>query len=135
MTKEEFLTVVDWKSPRRKDLAKANSEDDVKDATQTAFSTKNARVKICVLTTLDGVGYPMASAILHLACKDVPLLDVRALATLGLEKPTSYDFRFWNDYCVAVFAIAGASKLSLRVIDRALWSYGGTILKRRATVT
>jgi hypothetical protein len=124
MTKEEFLTIVEWKSPRRKGLAEDNTAADIKDATKNAFSTTNARVRIGVLTTLGGVGYPMASAILHLVCKDVPLLDVNALAALGVKTPSSYSFQFWNAYCAYVLAIAEKSLLPLRTIDRALWSFG-----------
>lgn len=104
--------------------AEANTPGDIKDATHSAFSTTNARVRIGVLMTLSGVSYPMASAILHLVCKDVPLLDVNALAAFGVKKPSSYSFQFWNAYCAAVFAIAGKSSLPLRTIDRALYIFG-----------
>jgi hypothetical protein len=126
MKKEEFLAVVQWKSPRPKRWAENNSDEDIEDATKSAFSTTNARVRIGVLTTLSGVSYPMASAILHLACKDVPLLDVRALAALDVKRPSSYSFQFWNAYCAAVLAIADKSGLPLRSIDRALWNFGKT---------
>jgi hypothetical protein len=124
MTKEEFLTVVTWKSPRPKRWAEANTPGDIRDATHSAFSTTNARVRIGVLMTLSGVSYPMASAILHLVCKDVPLLDVNALAALDVKKPSSYSFQFWNAYCAAVLAIAGKSSRPLRTIDRALYIFG-----------
>jgi hypothetical protein len=124
MTKEEFLTVTMWKSPRPKRSLEENTADDIKDATHSAFSTTNARVRIGVLMTLRGVSYPMASAILHLVCKDVPLLDVNALAALDMKKPSSYSFQFWHSYCTEVLLIAGKSSLPLRRIDRALWSFG-----------
>ena len=75
MTKEEFLTVTMWKSPRPKHRLEENTADDIKDATHSAFSTTNARVRIGVLMTLRGVSYPMASAILHLVCKEVVLVS------------------------------------------------------------
>ena len=119
MTKEEFLTVATWKSPRPKRWLEDNTDDDIKDATHSAFSTTNARVRIGVLTTLRGVSYPMASAILHLVCKDVPLLDVNALAALRVGKPSSYSFQFWNAYCAAVLVIAGkARRRFARLIGR-----------------
>jgi hypothetical protein len=124
MTKDEFLTLVEWKSPRPKRWAESNTAADVEAATRSAFCTTNARVRIGVLMTLRGVSYPMASAILHLVCKDVPLLDVWALAALDVEKPSSYSFEFWNAYCTAVLSIAEKCLLPLRTIDRALWSYG-----------
>ena len=124
MTKEESLTVTTWKSRRPKRWLEDNTADDIKDATQSAFSTTNARVRIGVLMTLQGVSYPMASAILHLVCKDVPLLDVNALAALNEKKPPSYTFQFWNVYCAELLKIAGKSSLPLRTIDRALWMFG-----------
>jgi hypothetical protein len=124
MTREEFLTIVDWKSPRPMRWAEANTADDIEDATRCAFATTSARVRIGVLTTLSGVSYPMASAILHLVCKDVPLLDERALAAFGVGGRSSYTFTFWNAYCAAVLQIADESHLPLRTIDRALWIFG-----------
>jgi hypothetical protein len=124
MTKKDFLTVVEWKAARSKGYAAKNDPDDIREATQIAFSSPHARVRFGVLMTLSGVAYPMASAILHLVCKDVPLLDVNALAALGVEKPPSYNFIFWNAYCSFVLTIAEKSALSLRTIDRALWAYG-----------
>jgi hypothetical protein len=105
MKKEEFLAVVQWKSPRPRRWAEDNTDDDIEDASKSAFSTTNGRVRIGVLMTLRGVSYPMASAILHLVWKDVPLLDVNALAALSVKKPSSYSFQFWNAYCAAALAI------------------------------
>jgi hypothetical protein len=124
LTKEEFLTIAHWKSPRPKRWAQDNSDTDIKDASQSALSTTDARVRMGVLTTLSGVSYPTASAILHLVCKDVPLLDFRALAAFNVNPPSSYGFLFWAAYCVEIFKIKNQCPMSLRVIDRALWCYG-----------
>jgi hypothetical protein len=84
----------------------------------------DARVQIERLIRLSGVKYPVASAILHLVRKDLPIVDVNALAAFGLKRRANYNFQFWNAYCDAVRAIVKESRLSYRTVDRALWSYG-----------
>ena len=123
MTMDEFRTIALWKSPRPKRWIDLNTPEDVHEATQGAFSTPNPYVRIGSLLTLSGVKYPMASAILHLVKKDVPLLDVNALAALNVGI-SSYDFRFWKAYCDKVAGIQVQTSLSFRTIDRALWEFG-----------
>lgn len=124
MTRGEFLKIAMWKSPRPRKWYEDNSYGKIKSATKAAFSTRNSRVKIERLIELSGVNYPVASAILHLACNNVPILDVNALAAFGLERRTNYDFQFWSAYCDAVKEIVRESGLSYRIVDRALWTYG-----------
>jgi hypothetical protein len=124
MTRGEFLKIAMWKSPRPKKWYEDNSYGRIKSATKAAFSTRNSRVKIERLIQLSGVNYPVASAILHLACNNVPILDVNALAAFGLERRANYDFQFWSAYCDAVKEIVRESGLSYRIVDRALWTYG-----------
>ena len=124
MEREEFLQVVDWKSARRRKAAADNTQDEIKNATRSAFATTDARVRMGVLTTLSGVGYPMASAILHLVCKDAPLMDVWALCAFGVKVPSSYRFPFWVAYSSAVSELQKKCAKPLRTIDQALWSYG-----------
>ncbi len=131
MTRGDFLKVTRWKSPRPKKWYEANSNGKIKSATRTAFASTDARVKIERLIKLSGVNYPVASAILHLVCEDVPIVDVNALAAFGLERRTNYNFQFWNAYCDAVRAIVKKSGLSYRIVDRALWSYGKVLRDRR----
>lgn len=124
LTKESFLDLCRWKSPRLLGHAKSNSASFIKEATTVAFATEHEELKMGALTALAGVGYPMASAILHLVHIDnYPLLDFRALWSLGIAKPPQYNFRFWWSYVEACRKIAKESKLDMRTIDRALWQY------------
>ena len=54
------------------------------------------------LLALDGVGVPTASALLHFAFpSDYPMLDVRALESLGRRGRTEYSVSFWCATSVA----------------------------------
>ncbi|MFN8246588.1 MAG: hypothetical protein U0T56_09435 [Ferruginibacter sp.] len=63
-TKEQLLMILKWKSPRPLRQYELNDKDSIKEITSLAFATKNERLRIHILTTLDGVSYPAASAIL-----------------------------------------------------------------------
>lgn len=124
-TKEDLIEVCYWKTPRSKPLVESNSEGYIKEVTRTALSTSDERLRIEVLTLLAGVGWPTASVLLHFGHSDwYPILDFRALWSLGIEKPPAiYDFAFWwqyNQYCRQIAAETG---VSMRILDRALWQY------------
>jgi len=124
LTKKSFLDLCRWKSPRLLGHAKSNSPSFIKEATAVAFSTKHEELKMGALTALSGVGYPMASAILHLVHENqYPLLDFRALWSLGIEKPPQYNFRFWWAYVEACRSIASEAGKDMRMVDRALWQF------------
>jgi len=109
------LTLADWKSPRIGGHI----------ATRFALSTPSERLRIESLTLLHGVAYPMASVILHFCHRDpYPILDVRALWSLGTEEPSSgYTFDFWLRYTTTCRDFAAAAGCDLRTLDRALWGY------------
>ena len=61
--------------------------------TRAAFFARSERVRVEVLQVLHGVKFPTASALLHLWHRDpYPIIDFRALWTLGLEPPKQYSF-------------------------------------------
>jgi hypothetical protein len=92
--------------------------------TQTALGTRNEQLRIEVLTLLRGVSWPTASAILHFACEDpYPILDYRALWTLGVDAPSQYDFELWWSYTECCRALARKYGVTMRALDRALWQY------------
>jgi hypothetical protein len=95
-TRDEFLTVARWKSPRSRRLCEENHESEVKAATQLELSTLDERKRVESLTRLRGVDYPTASVLLHLAHRDpYPIIDFRALWSLSVETPpTTYSFTF-----------------------------------------
>ena len=68
---------------------------------------------------------PTASVLLHLAHRDpYPILDVRAIWSLGVEKqPSSYSFEFWWAYTAKCRSLAMEAGIPMRVLDRALWQF------------
>lgn len=66
----------------------------------------------------------MASVILHFVHPDpYPVLDFRALGSLGVKAPSEYSFPFWEEYTRFCREATGDLKLSMRQLDRALWAY------------
>jgi predicted RNase H-like nuclease len=124
-TRDEFLTVARWKSPRSRRLCEENDEAAVKAATQLALSTPDERQRIEALTQLHGIDYPTASVLLHLAHPDPhPIIDFRALWSLGVETPPSgYSFTYWRAYTQACRSLATDAGVRMRTLDRALWQF------------
>ena len=92
--------------------------------TEVALSTGCEQLRVESLTLLRGVHWPTASAILHFCHADpYPVLDVRALWSLGVERPPPYAFDFWHAYTLACRKIARRARVSMRDLDRALWQY------------
>lgn len=124
-TKDEFLQFCEWKSPRARPHYQANSTEYVEAVTQIALSTGVERLRIDVLMLLAGVRLPTASALLHFAHPDpYPIYDVRALEALGVERSYTTDtFDFWWAYTCFCRQLAQKNRVSMRVLDRALWQY------------
>ncbi len=113
-----------WKSPRIRSRVASNSDELTTEATRVALSTNSEELRIKVLLALFGVGWPVASVILHLChCEDYPILDFRALWSLQTPVPKQYTFEFWNAYTACCRRLAQKHSLSMRDLDRALWQY------------
>jgi len=125
LTKKDFLEICCWKSTRPKKWAEQNSEEFIKEISTIALSAHSEKIHIGILTLLQGVLYPTASAILHIVHKKpYPILDFRALWSLGLDKlPYDYTYKFWINYTTTCRELAKFSGLSMRTVDRALWQY------------
>ena len=124
-TLDEFLKVALWKSPRSKSRCAKNTSSTVEEATGVALRTSDERLRIGVLTLLDGVQLPTASVLLHLGHADpYPIIDYRALWSLSVDPPPAfYSFAFWEAYTRACRSLAAAAGVSMRTLDRALWQY------------
>jgi hypothetical protein len=123
-TKQEFLAICRWKTPRSKSRVQRNPQGFIQAVTQTALSTTDERLRIEVLTLLEGVGWPTASVILHFCHSEpYPILDFRALWSLGVDVPPVYKFDFWWEYTCHCRELAEAANVSMRTLDRALWQY------------
>ena len=124
-TREEFLTVTRWKTPRSRSRCERNSAVFVEEVTAIALRASDERLRIGVLILLQGVEMPTASVLLHLAHPDpYPILDYRALWSLGIEKPpAACSFEFWQEYTRTCRSLAKQARVSMRTLDRALWQY------------
>jgi hypothetical protein len=77
-----------------------------------------------VLRSLAGVEWPTASVILHFCDRrPYPILDYRALWSLGYRKPPAYTFAFWMAYTRFTRELSQATGHSMRTVDKALWQY------------
>ena len=124
LTKPDLLAVCRWKSPRALPLVRRNSPGEVREATAWALGTPHERLRIGALLMLHGVSWPMGSAVLHFFHSDpYPVLDVRAVWSLGLAPGPGYTFDFWWTYVRACRELSRRLGLSMRTVDRALWQY------------
>jgi len=124
LTRDHFLTLARWKSPRPGPLCARNEPGFVETVTRAAVATTDERFRIEVLRLLQGVDWPTASAILHLGSTEpYPLLDVRALWSLGHDTKPPYTFDLWWAYTTFTRGLAEAQGVSMRTLDRALWKF------------
>ncbi len=125
-TKPDFLAICRWKSPRIIRLCEDNSEEFIRCVTESALTTPCEELRIKAPTLLRGVQWPVASVLLHFAHEDpYPILDFRALWSLGwdLDSQRDFNFEFWFAYVQFCRNLAHKSGVSMRELDRALWQY------------
>ena len=123
-TRDELLALCEWKSPRSRARCAANPAALVEEATRLAFEARSEELRVGVLMLLDGVSWPTASAILHFCHPDpYPILEYRALWSLGVDAPASYTFGLWWGYTAACRELAAKLRIGMRELDRALWQY------------
>ncbi len=128
-TKEEFLKMGMWKSPRPKKHYLKNSDEKVISISRKVFSTKFEKRRIELLTSLNGVSIPAASAILTLTDpENYGVIDIRVWQILYLYgsvkvKPTgtNFDFNNWYNYLMKLRYYAKKFKVSARDIERTIF--------------
>lgn len=124
LRRREFLILCEWKTPRSKPKCARNPESRIREATRLALATTDDRAKIGILRLLEGVEWPTASVILHFCDRlPYPILDYRALWSLGYANPPTYTFDFWWAYTRFMRELARRTKWSMRDLDRSLWQY------------
>jgi hypothetical protein len=124
LTSEEFLELRKWKTPRSRKLCERNSGDLIREATGIALSAHCEELRIGTLLVLNGVSWPTASVILHFWHKDpYPILDLRALWSIGWDEPSTYTFDFWLKYTEFCRKMTKRNNVRMRILDRALWQY------------
>ena len=124
LTKDEFLEICEWKTKRSKSLCARNDAFTIETVSRAALATSDEALKINLLRTLAGVQWPTASALLHFSDeRPYPILDYRALWSLGYATPPHYTMPFWLEYLAYTRGLAKRLKQDIRTIDRALWQY------------
>jgi hypothetical protein len=126
LTRDDFIKIGLWKSkrPRKHYESPENSNKFVREITGIAFHSKNEKVTIEALTLIHGCNYPLASVILHFKFPNrYPILDFRALWSLGIKQPKKYTFDFWWNYTRKIRKLSKSLRLDIRTIDKALWWY------------
>lgn len=124
LLRDEFLELCRWKTPRSQPRCAENGEDYVREISRIALAATNEELKIRVLLLLAGVSWPTASVILHFCDRGpYPILDVRALWSVGVRRVPKYTFSLWWGYTCFIREISDRTGLSMRAIDRALWQY------------
>jgi len=122
--KGQFLALCRWKSPRVLRRAMENGADLVEEATAVAFAARHEALRIGNLMILRGVSWPVASVLLHFGHPDrYPILDFRAIESLGVKQPSQYTFEFWWAYVQACRQLADKHGVDMRTLDRALWRW------------
>ena len=80
--------------------------------------------------TLYGVSWATSSVLLPLAHADpYPILDFRALESLGIPDAVAPTMNFWNAYVEEFRRLRELSGADKRTLDRALWQWS----KEKAT--
>lgn len=123
MTRADLIAVAKWKwrGGRTRQLVGQNTEKEVREITGVSYSASSERLRIGSLLALHGVSWPMASVILHFSFPEkYPILDVRAMNTV--HGSTIYTFDRWLEYVSLCRQTAKTMKVTMRVLDRALWA-------------
>ena len=124
LTRPEFLKICAWKSVRTKPSCRRNGAHRIETLTRAAFATSDEALKINLLRLLDGVEWPTASTILHFCeTRPYPILDYRALWSLGLSNPPTFTTEFWLAYLAFTRDLADRLGHPIRTVDKALWRY------------
>jgi hypothetical protein len=122
--RDEFLLVCEWKTARSRPTVAKNSPLAIRAATRIALRADDEAERMTALTSLEGVGVPTGSVLLYSAYPDdYPILDVRALQSLGSRSRSVYPVSFWLDYLDRCRALALELGVSLRTLDKALWQH------------
>ena len=130
-TREEFIAVCAAKTVRSRPKVALNSEAAVIDATGRALGSDDELTRMAAMLELEGVGVPTASTLLYFAFPtDYPILDYRALESLGVKSRSTYPVSFWLAYLRACRDLARENRVSIRTLDLALWQHS----KERADV-
>lgn len=131
LSKADLEEVCRWKSPRAISLIRQNEPARIRRITKLSFATRDEEKRIALLTTLRGVGIPMASAILMLTGpKRYGVIDIRVwqlLYALGSVQSNprgrSLTSVNWHEYLMILRHHAKRLNVTARDVERSLFMY------------
>lgn len=130
-SRDEFLAMCRWKSPRAMGKCRRNSVTTLRRISRAALATRSERKRMNLLTTLHGVSVPTASAILTLVDPTrYGVLDIRVWQLLFAIDSVStnprgvgFNFKNWYDYLRRLRYHAREMGVSPRTVERTLFGY------------
>lgn len=127
----DLIQVGAWKSPRAKGYLASNTDEMIRDITSTALAAPLA-IQHRILTLLNGVEVPMASALLMVWKPELhTVIDVRAVASLvawgEIDDPAPKSYPPYMSYLSVCKAISQRCDRDLRTVDRALYRANGAV--------
>lgn len=131
LSRGEFLDICYWKSPRGIRRCERNSATRVEQTTQKVFSTASEEKRIELLTSLEGVSIPTASAILTLTDPvNYGVIDIRVWQLLhhlrsvtANPKGQNFTFQHWYQYLKILRHHARQLKVPTRLVELTLFEY------------
>lgn len=129
LTRSDLVWLGEWKTPRIRLRVARNTPAGVRGLTAAAFLTRDEGRRLALLRGLSGVGFAVASVVLHFAHPSrYPVYDVRVLAALrrlGVRERFPPTAAGWVAYIGRLRGLARRYRVSLRTLDKALWMHGG----------
>ena len=130
LTKPDLIKVCKWKSARAIKHIRRNRADSIRKVTRAAFRTRSEKKKLTLLTSLYGVGIPMASAILMLTNPSrYGVIDIRVWqlllkmgAVITNADGIGFDFKEWNRFLMIIRYFARKYKVKARDVERTLFN-------------
>lgn len=129
-SRENLRVIVDWKmeGPRLRRVISfldKNKDAKITDALCFAVAAPDERSAVVALDRLDGVGVPVASAILTtINPEKYTIIDVYALKSLGVRNAPTGSVDYYLAYLRECRELAHQFNISLRKLDHALWQWG-----------
>lgn len=131
LTRDEFVEAVEWKSSRARERAGRNPSIVVERVTGLISELEGEmpqeeldRFRAELLTSLDGVGVPVASALLAMYQPErYGVMDRRAWKTLFGRDKAPFTARDYVRYLRRIRELGAEVGLTPREVDKALWQY------------
>jgi thermostable 8-oxoguanine DNA glycosylase len=134
LTANEFDEILQWKLrgqyARQRKRRKANTDKIIREVTKTAFSLTHqnkeyeTELKLGILTSLRGVGVPVASAVLALAFPDeYAVIDYRGWRQVFGEEKNSFSIPDYKKYMSMLRKLANELNWPVQEVDLAIWAY------------